>query len=611
MPDTPATPEVITLHLDLIRTDGGTQPRAELDQATIERYAEAMQAGATFPPIDVYYDGTAYWLADGFHRLAARRHLVDTAYELMWTKINATVHQGTRRDAVLRSLGANNDHGLVRSNADKRRAVLTMITDSEWSQWSDREIARQCKVSHTFVGNLRRETYPDSDATGNVYSSDDAGQGDQPAAPATRTYTRDGETRTMDVSNIGAHQQAVAAVRAALDEHRATRGDSRQISRYWLKVQTGLEYEPIIAACATLIELGELQVNRNVKLSVYPYLRVDPADDQGEQPAESTDDANPAPDDDTAPGDDPATRRAELDRVTIRARILAQLGAHGPMNYPAIRGHIQQATGTEISLGDLFGAIGDLQRAGKIVQINDLDYALADADGDPQADGAAHETRDDARDGSDDAPAEQGDQPVADKYGIISAREGDPTPPGYRPVHVWDVLVGFEPDPDYQPPADKASDDDEVDLDALVADAVAALQKHGEGMYYPEIALRVGPDGTDRKVINRALAHGVKAGSLVKERGSNYYTLPEFKARETYHRALSKARKPLDTIYQGAFGLLKLSADDITALNDRDRDLIIRNLNETLGKLEDAQAHALALLDALAAQETEISQAAV
>ena len=35
------------------------------------------------------------------------------------------------------------------TNADKRRAVETLLNDAEWATWSDREIARQCGVHHT------------------------------------------------------------------------------------------------------------------------------------------------------------------------------------------------------------------------------------------------------------------------------------------------------------------------------------------------------------------------------------------------------------------------------------------------------------------------------
>ena len=91
--------------------------------------------GADFRAHSVFYDGQAYWLADGFHRVRA-------AQEAGLAGINADVRQGTRRDAVLFSAGANAVHGLRRSNADKRRAVETLLNDEEWRAWSDNEIAR-------------------------------------------------------------------------------------------------------------------------------------------------------------------------------------------------------------------------------------------------------------------------------------------------------------------------------------------------------------------------------------------------------------------------------------------------------------------------------------
>ena len=37
------------------------------------------QQGAVFPPVIVFYDGTSYWLADGFHRVGATESLGRTA----------------------------------------------------------------------------------------------------------------------------------------------------------------------------------------------------------------------------------------------------------------------------------------------------------------------------------------------------------------------------------------------------------------------------------------------------------------------------------------------------------------------------------------------------
>jgi hypothetical protein len=145
------------LSLGLIRTDGGTQPRGELDQQTIDGYHEAMKARLdanldyTFPRIDVFHDGKHYWLADGFHRFFAFKKVFGHA------RIPASVHQGTKRDAVLFSLGANETHGKRRSDDDKRRAVLRLLEDPEWKQWSDSAIAGVAKVSQPFVSSIRRE----------------------------------------------------------------------------------------------------------------------------------------------------------------------------------------------------------------------------------------------------------------------------------------------------------------------------------------------------------------------------------------------------------------------------------------------------------------------
>lgn len=166
----------MSVEIHKIRRDGGTQSRAALNEATVAEYAEAMADPATvFPPVIVYFDGLEYWLADGFHRLAA------------WERIGRTdiptdIRQGDRRAAILHSVAANSAHGLRRTNEDKRRAVLTLLEDTEWSTWSNREIARRCAVSEGFVRSLRTER------------SDD---------PVSYT-TKHGTTATMNTAKIGA-----------------------------------------------------------------------------------------------------------------------------------------------------------------------------------------------------------------------------------------------------------------------------------------------------------------------------------------------------------------------------------------------------------------------
>ena len=137
------------IQLKKVRLDGDTQPRQFINEDVVNEYAEHLTEDVVFPPVDVFYDGANYWLADGFHRYFANK-------KAGFLDIEATVHEGTRRDAVLFSISANAQHGLRRTNEDKRKAVLTLLEDLEWSEWSDSEIARQCCVSHVTVGRVRK-----------------------------------------------------------------------------------------------------------------------------------------------------------------------------------------------------------------------------------------------------------------------------------------------------------------------------------------------------------------------------------------------------------------------------------------------------------------------
>lgn len=146
--------EIIDLELDKIRIDGGTQSRASMNNEVVNEYTTLIEESMVdFPPVTVFYDGSDYWLGDGFHRVEAHK----LAFRKTLKTIKAEVRQGTQRDAILHSVGANANHGLRRTNADKRRAVEKLLYDDEWCQWSDREIARRCGVSAPTVASVRRD----------------------------------------------------------------------------------------------------------------------------------------------------------------------------------------------------------------------------------------------------------------------------------------------------------------------------------------------------------------------------------------------------------------------------------------------------------------------
>lgn len=136
------------MKLDQLVIDKGTQTREEIDQKTVTEYAEVLLNKETLPPVVVFHDGINYYLADGFHRYFAHK-------QVKATEIEADIISGTLRSAVEFALGTNDKHGLKRSRNDKRKAVLIALDDVEWGSLTNREIAKLCRVSHTFVNDVK------------------------------------------------------------------------------------------------------------------------------------------------------------------------------------------------------------------------------------------------------------------------------------------------------------------------------------------------------------------------------------------------------------------------------------------------------------------------
>lgn len=174
------------LKINSINTVGGTQARIELNQDVVSEYAELYKSGALMPAITVFYDGSTYWLADGFHRYYG-------AKSAGLTEIFEEVIPGTKRDAILYSLSANSKHGLRRTNADKRKAVQTLLDDEEWCKWSNESIAKACNVSpHTVASAKNSHSAFAELETDRVYT------------------TKHGTKATMQTENIGKKADVVS-----------------------------------------------------------------------------------------------------------------------------------------------------------------------------------------------------------------------------------------------------------------------------------------------------------------------------------------------------------------------------------------------------------------
>lgn len=180
------------LSIDVLRIDQGIQMRAGgLDANRVEQYAEDMRRGDDFDPITVFNAQGVFWLADGFHRVAAAR-------KAGLLELPAIIRQGDRRSAILFAVGANAGHGLDRTDDDKRLAVDTMLADPEWRKWVDAEIARRCRVSDPFV-KKRREIMENSERV------QAAMKGAPPPEPITKRLRVDkhGNTSEIETKNLG------------------------------------------------------------------------------------------------------------------------------------------------------------------------------------------------------------------------------------------------------------------------------------------------------------------------------------------------------------------------------------------------------------------------
>lgn len=138
----------VKVPISAIRRDGGTQARMTMDRSAIQEYAEKMKSGSEFPPVRLFIEGDDYWLGDGFHR-------VEAAILAGLKEIEADAELGGLRAARFYATGANGNHGVRRTQEDKRMAVNMLLQDSEWSAMSDRQIASHCDVSQPFVSALR------------------------------------------------------------------------------------------------------------------------------------------------------------------------------------------------------------------------------------------------------------------------------------------------------------------------------------------------------------------------------------------------------------------------------------------------------------------------
>ncbi len=159
---TPSAPVRVAI-ADLHR-DSRFQIRHRMEPATVDRYAKALAAGRSFPPVRAALVGGVLVLVDGWHRLAAHQAIGATHVE-------ATITEASAEEARWLAAEANLAHGLplkTRELPDAFRAFVKAgryrATDRPGGRprlLSYREIAKALgPVAHTTVRNWMQKDFP-------------------------------------------------------------------------------------------------------------------------------------------------------------------------------------------------------------------------------------------------------------------------------------------------------------------------------------------------------------------------------------------------------------------------------------------------------------------
>jgi len=135
--------------LSSIRIDGGTQCRKNVDPHWVSGMVDNMKMDIEYDPVEARFDGSTYWLTDGFHRYHAYT-------QLGIKEINVAYLPGTQFDAQLDALLANSKHGKPLTREDKENKVRMALNNPLITDKSDSVIAKLCDVSKPFVGAIRR-----------------------------------------------------------------------------------------------------------------------------------------------------------------------------------------------------------------------------------------------------------------------------------------------------------------------------------------------------------------------------------------------------------------------------------------------------------------------
>jgi len=141
---------------DILR-DNALQVRTRVEPRTVRQYAEAMQAGAEFPPVKLARIEGSLYLVDGWHRCDAA--MLNDQFHI-W----AEVSDMTFNEAHWQAAKANTQHGLPLKTKEYREVFRAFIDSDQHQQGKKlmpyREIAIHIGKPFSTIRNWMEADYP-------------------------------------------------------------------------------------------------------------------------------------------------------------------------------------------------------------------------------------------------------------------------------------------------------------------------------------------------------------------------------------------------------------------------------------------------------------------
>ena len=141
--------------------DKKTYPRSGVNQSTAELYAEAMQNGAVFPPIEVQAvvnypdkDKPVWLLVDGAHRLTAKQLQKAEEIDVVEWKPGTVIDYAKEwQSLILECAQRNISHGDRLSNKDKEKVARQIAESDPKKVWTEEMMADKLGVARTTINN--------------------------------------------------------------------------------------------------------------------------------------------------------------------------------------------------------------------------------------------------------------------------------------------------------------------------------------------------------------------------------------------------------------------------------------------------------------------------